>query len=85
MTGYYESGIRMAKRWYDRYGWVQWLDDEGQPHREDGPAWIRSDGTQYWFNHGRYHFAHGPADLYADGRLRWYEDHCRLRRRKPYG
>ena len=29
----------MAKRVYHRYtGGVRWLDDEGQSHREDGPA-----------------------------------------------
>ena len=75
----------MAKRWYSRSGTVRWRDDEGRRHREDGPAVVWPDGTQYWFNHGRYHFAHGPSDLYASGSLRWYEDGRHLRRRDPYG
>ena len=75
----------MAKRWYDRYGSVQWLDDEGRSHREDGPAAVWLDGTQYWYRRGRYHFAHGPADLWYDGLLRWYKDDRLLRERDPYG
>ena len=75
----------MAKRWYNRSGTVRWLDDEGHYHREDGPAIVWPNGTQWWFSHGGYHFAHGPSDLYADGALRWYEDRQLLRERYPYG
>ena len=75
----------MAKRRYDRDGSVRWIDDEGQSHREDGPASVYADGGQFWWRHGRFHFVHGPAILYADGRLAWYEDDKYLRRRKPYG
>ena len=75
----------MAKRRYNRDGWIQWIDDEGLLHRVDGPAWVWPDGTQYWFNHDRDHFVHGPSDLYADGRLAWYEDGEYLRERDPYG
>ena len=74
-----------SKRVYHRYGWIQWLDDEGQSHRADGPAWVWPDGTQYWCRHGRFHFAHGPAILYSDGRLRWYDKGQFLREREPYG
>ena len=75
----------MAKREYDRYGVVLWLDDEGRSHREDGPAIVWPRGRQWWFRHGRDHFAHGPADLYADGWLLWYEDGEYLRERTAYG
>ena len=75
----------MAKRRYHRNGWIQWLDDEGRSHREDGPASVWPNGAQGWFRHGRAHFAHGPSILYADGAIVWYEDHCRLRERYPYG
>ena len=75
----------MAKREYDRYGTVRWLDDEGQSHREDGPASVWPEGSQYWYRHGGYHFAHGPADLYADGRLVWYDKGELLRWRELYG
>ena len=85
MTGYYETGIRMAKRRYRRVGMVLWFDDKGRLHREDGPASIWPDGTQYWYRRGRDHFAHGPSDLWADGLVRWYEDNKYLREREPYG
>ena len=75
----------MAKRVYSRYGTVRWLDDDNARHREDGPAVVWADGTQYWFNRGKSHFAHGPAILNDDGRLRWYEAGELLRRRHPYG
>ena len=76
----------MAKRRYDRNGWVHWLDDEGRRHRLDDPAEVWSDGTQFWWRHGRYHFAHGPGILYAyDGTIVWYEDGRFLREREPYG
>ena len=75
----------MANRRYDRNGWIQWLDDEGCSHREDGPAEVWNDGEQFWYRHGDFHFTHGPADLYYDGRLVWYEDDQFLRERYPYG
>ena len=75
----------MAKRRYGRNGSVRWLDDKGYNHREDGPAVVYADGTQYWARHGRSHFAYGPAVLYDDGRLVWYEAGHLLRGRKPYG
>ena len=74
----------MAKRRYNRYGAVRWLNDSLR-HRVDGPALVWPDGEQWWYRHGLPHFAHGPADLYADGRLAWYEDGDPLRRRDPYG
>ena len=75
----------MAKRRYSRNGSVRWIYDKGRAHREDGPAWVWHDGSQYWFRHGRDHFAHGPADLYANGWLVWCEDDRLLREREPYG
>ena len=74
----------MAKRKYYRAGWIQWLD-KGRRHREDGPAVVWHDGSQWWCRHGRSHFAHGPADLNANGWRRWYEDNKFLRERGPYG
>ena len=75
----------MAKRRYLRGGAVRWDDYGRRSHREDGPAAVYADGTQWWARHGRYHFAHGPADLYVDGTLRWWEDGEYLRVREPYG
>jgi hypothetical protein len=33
-------------------GTIQWYNDEGRSHREDGPAVILRDGTLGWFCHG---------------------------------
>ena len=35
------------KPWY-----VAWFNDEGQLHREDGPAAEYSDGKRFWFLNG---------------------------------
>ena len=75
----------MAKRWYYRNGGVQWIDDEGHSHREDGPAVVWAHDRQWWCRRGRVHFAHGPADLWPNGMLRWYKDDRLLRERDPYG
>ena len=75
----------MAKRRYSRSGAVRWLDYERCAHREDGPAVVYADGTQYWYRRGRSHFAHGPADLWSRGTIVWFEDCQFLRGRKPYG
>ena len=85
MTGYYESGIRMAKRTYSRTGLVRWYDDEGFYHRVDGPALVWAHGRQLWYSRGMPHFAHGPADLWPSGTLVWYEDGRHLRERHLYG
>ena len=74
----------MAKRRYYRSGIVRWYDDREHYHREDGPAAVYVDGTQYWYRHDRFHFAHGPSILYAD-LLVWYDKGEHLRRREPYG
>ena len=75
----------MAKRMYRRDGLVRWIDDEGYAHREDGPASVWPEDTQWRFHHGWFHFAHGPAAVWPDGLMGWYEDNKLLRWREPYG
>lgn len=41
--------------------------ENGQFHREDGPAIIKPDGTQSWYKHGKLHREEGPARIHADG------------------
>ena len=41
-------------------------------HREDGPAMIFSDGSQYWYKNGYLHREDGPAEIYPDGTQEWY-------------
>ena len=41
-----------------------WLDENGEFHRLDGPAWVRSDGYIKWFSHGQLHRENGPAKIF---------------------
>jgi len=43
----------------------------GDYHRDDGPAVIRPDGTQYWYRNGQFHRDDGPAIIRPDGRREW--------------
>ena len=49
-----------------------WRNDKGGLHREDGPAEIWKDGTQYWVINGNLHREDGPAVIYPDGDQHWY-------------
>lgn len=53
-------------------GDVIYLDENGRPHREDGPAIIYKNGEENWYLHGRRHRVGGPAFTYADGSEKWY-------------
>jgi hypothetical protein len=33
-------------------GVLEWRDDDGRPHRDDGPAAIYPDGRRIWFDEG---------------------------------
>jgi hypothetical protein len=54
-------------------GTKQWFLD-GNPHREDGPAYEGSSGTKQWYLNGKLHRLDGPAIEYADGDKSWYLD-----------
>jgi len=36
----------------DREGDIHWYNEEGQAHKEDGPAVIWANGNRYWFLNG---------------------------------
>ena len=46
----------------------------GQLHRDDGPAIVHPDGTQYWYRNGQLHRDDGPAAVYQDGKQLWYRN-----------
>jgi len=56
------------------YGTIWYINpyDKLIIHREDGPALIKADGTQYWYKNGNRHREDGPAIIRADGSQRWY-------------
>lgn len=50
-----------------------WKDERGNYHREDGPAFIYSDGDHGWFFHGKLHRLNGPAvEYFSEGKYLWF-------------
>lgn len=43
-------------------------------HRENGPAYIRSDGRKEWWQDGKWHRIGGPAIEYSNGEKHWYQN-----------
>ncbi len=43
-------------------------------HREDGPAFIGSDGEQRWYISGLLHRLDGPAVVKPDGTEEWWKN-----------
>jgi hypothetical protein len=48
------------------YGLQEWTDNEGRPHRENGPARKWADGNKEYFIHGVYHREDGPSYIWSD-------------------
>ena len=55
----------------DKHGEI-WKNEKGQIHREDGPAYINSNGTQEWWFNGKLHREDGPAVVRNDGLYQWW-------------
>jgi hypothetical protein len=53
-------------------GAQEWYDDEGELHREDGPARITKAGTKEWSKHGKRHRIDGPAVMQSNGRRSYW-------------
>ena len=49
-----------------------WCDEEGEFHREDGPAFV-GPGYQAYYLHGLRHRIGGPAEIYDDGSEYYFE------------
>jgi hypothetical protein len=58
----------------DIHGNQFYYNGGNQYHRENGPAVIYADGTQYWYKNGRRHRIDGPAVIHASGYTCWYLD-----------
>jgi len=50
-----------------------WHNQQGQLHREDGPAVEYANGNKYWYQHGKKHREDGPAVEDANGNKCWYQ------------
>jgi hypothetical protein len=51
---------------------VEYRNEKGEYHREDGPAIEYSDGTKQWWINGKRHRKYGPAVEYSNGNKEWY-------------
>ncbi len=58
---------KLNKQYYTIY-----LNEQGQLHREDGPAIEYDDCAKFWFLNGRRHREDGPACEWANGSREWY-------------
>jgi hypothetical protein len=50
---------------------ISYTNGFGQFHREDGPAEICGDGTEYWYQNGKLFREDGPCIIYPDGSVIW--------------
>ena len=51
----------------NEYGTKHWYNEDGELHREDGPAFEGANGTKFWYLNGELHREDGPAVEYLDG------------------
>jgi len=68
---------------YERNGYVEWLNEQGQRHRTDGPAVESANGYREWYVNGKPHRTDGPAVESANGYRAWYVNGKRHRTDGP--
>ena len=56
----------------DNNGTKRWYNEQGQRHREDGPAIDCANGTKYWYHNDKRHREDGPAVERTNGTKEWY-------------
>ena len=52
--------------------YIVFKNDTGVLHREDGPAFIWSDGYKAWCINGDFHREDGPSIIWSDGNKSWH-------------
>lgn len=71
---YYENGLTVVKTVTEDYTEWEYFDQNWKLHREDGPAYINTIGTQCWWKHGKLHRDYGPAIIDSNGMKLWYQN-----------
>ena len=56
----------------DEYGTIRYRNEQGQLHREDGPAIECANGDKYWYLNDKLHREDGPAIEYVSGHKVWF-------------
>ena len=59
------------KRFVLGSGSIVYLDENEDYHREDGPAVINSNGSEYWYIHGCHMRLDGPSVITDGGSEHW--------------
>ena len=62
---------------------MEYKNEKGQYHREDGPAVEYTDGSKFWYQNGMLHREDGPAIERANGTKKWYKNDIRHRTDGP--
>lgn len=74
----------MAKVKIDIFGTKEYFNDDGDLHREDGPAQIWQDGTKFWYVNGVDTSINDfPAEQHPEGIMAWLQDGMYNREDKP--
>jgi hypothetical protein len=58
----------------DECGTKRWYNEQGELHREDGPAVKRTDGSKYWYLNGKLHREDAPAVEWENGYKEWWKN-----------
>ena len=51
---------------------IEYRNEKGEFHREDGPAIEWWDGTKFWYINGNRHREDGPVVEYSNGSKEWW-------------
>lgn len=62
----------MSYKEIDKSGTIKWYNEDGQYHKEDGPAIVYSNGDKFWYINGDLHREDGPAVKFINGYNRWW-------------
>ena len=82
--------MKIYKVTVDSIGDRTWYNENGEIHREDGPAVEYNDGDKHWYLNGKVHREDGPAIECNNGVKHWYLNDKKLteedfnNRNKPY-
>jgi hypothetical protein len=77
------EGITMTNPTQDAEGNKFWYNEQGQLHREDGPAVELANGTIKWYKNGVRHREAEPAVVCVDGHKEWWLNNQRHREDGP--
>lgn len=68
-----------SKPTVDDTGATCWFNADGEYHRDDGPAIIWKDGSEFWYQYDRCHNINGPAARWTESNsVSWHIDGMKI-------